>query len=84
MCVIVENTFTSIQEMAIKLVHPCVKLVPLCLYKNKVSFSYFPPLDCDENHFYILPFEFNFSFHQFIKYNIYLHRVCSYQDLKIR
>lgn len=36
MCAIVENTFTSIPDMAIKLVHPLVRFVPLILYKNKV------------------------------------------------
>lgn len=37
MCVLVENTFTSIPEMAVKLIHPYIGYVPLCFYKNKVS-----------------------------------------------
>lgn len=37
MCAIVENTFTSIREMAVELVHPSVKYIPNLLYKNKVS-----------------------------------------------
>lgn len=37
MCAIVENTFTSIPDMAIKLIHPLVRFVPLILYKNKVG-----------------------------------------------
>lgn len=37
MCAIVENTFTSIPEMAVELVHPSVKYVPHLLYKNKVG-----------------------------------------------
>lgn len=41
MCVIVENTFTSIPEMAIELVHPYVKYLPTILYKNQVCFFYF-------------------------------------------
>ncbi|XP_017835110.1 protein ABHD13 [Drosophila busckii] len=35
MCTIVENTFTSIREMAVELVHPSVKYIPNLLYKNK-------------------------------------------------
>ncbi|XP_013106411.1 protein ABHD13 [Stomoxys calcitrans] len=35
MCAIVENTFSSIPEMAVELVHPSVKYVPHILYKNK-------------------------------------------------
>lgn len=36
MCAIVENTFTSIRDMAVELVHPSVKYIPNLLYKNKV------------------------------------------------
>lgn len=37
-CVIVENTFTSIPEMAKVFVHwKCVHYIPLCFYKNKVK-----------------------------------------------
>lgn len=35
MCVIVENTFTSIPDMAAELIHPSVKYLPLCFYRNK-------------------------------------------------
>ncbi|EDW57785.1 protein ABHD13 [Drosophila virilis] len=35
MCAIVENTFTSIRDMAVELVHPSVKYIPNLLYKNK-------------------------------------------------
>ncbi|XP_030377298.1 protein ABHD13 [Scaptodrosophila lebanonensis] len=35
MCAIVENTFTSIKDMAVELVHPSVKYIPNLLYKNK-------------------------------------------------
>lgn len=38
MCVIVENSFTSIQEMACHLLHPNFKYIPICCYKNKVEF----------------------------------------------
>lgn len=38
-CVIVENTFTSIPDMATVLMSSeILKYVPLCLYKNKVIF----------------------------------------------
>jgi len=36
MCAIVENTFSSIPEMAVELVHPSVKYIPNLLFKNKV------------------------------------------------
>ncbi|XP_037710506.1 protein ABHD13 [Drosophila subpulchrella] len=35
MCAIVENTFSSIPEMAVELVHPSVKYIPNLLFKNK-------------------------------------------------
>ncbi|XP_017024041.1 protein ABHD13 [Drosophila kikkawai] len=35
MCAIVENTFSSIREMAVELVHPAVKYIPNILFKNK-------------------------------------------------
>lgn len=35
MGIILENTFTSIPEMAVHLIHPCVRRLPLCFYKNK-------------------------------------------------
>lgn len=35
MGVIVENTFTSIPDMAVELIHPCVRYLPLCCYRNK-------------------------------------------------
>lgn len=37
LCVILENTFTSIPEMAVELIHPSLRYVPLCIYKNKVN-----------------------------------------------
>uniref|UniRef100_A0A1B0A886 Protein ABHD13 n=1 Tax=Glossina pallidipes TaxID=7398 RepID=A0A1B0A886_GLOPL len=37
MCAIVENTFTSIPDMAVELIHPLVRFVPLILYKNKYN-----------------------------------------------
>lgn len=37
MCTILENTFTSIPEMAVDLVHPSMRYLPLCIYKNKVT-----------------------------------------------
>lgn len=37
MCVILENTFTSIAEMAAELIHPKIKYLPLLCFKNKVS-----------------------------------------------
>lgn len=36
MCVILENTFTGIPEMAAELIHPGLKYLPLFCYKNKV------------------------------------------------
>lgn len=44
MCVIVENTFTSIKDMACHLLNPYFKFVPLFFHKNKVRFrkEYFP------------------------------------------
>lgn len=36
MGIIVENTFTSIPEMAVELIHPSVKYLPLFFFKNKV------------------------------------------------
>lgn len=36
MCVILENTFTNIPEMAAELIHPALKYLPLFCYKNKV------------------------------------------------
>lgn len=36
MCAIVENTFSSIPEMAVELVHPSVKYIPNLMFKNKV------------------------------------------------
>lgn len=36
MCVILENTFTSIPEMAAELIHPCLKYLPMFCFKNKV------------------------------------------------
>lgn len=36
MCVILENTFTSIPDMACELIHPSFKYIPLFCYKNKV------------------------------------------------
>lgn len=35
MCVIVENTFTSIPDMAVELIHPSVKYLPLICYRNQ-------------------------------------------------
>ncbi|XP_049288172.1 protein ABHD13 [Anopheles funestus] len=35
MGVIVENTFTSIPDMAVELIHPAVKYLPLLLYRNQ-------------------------------------------------
>lgn len=35
MCSIVENTFTSIPDMAVELVHPSVRYIPNFFYKNK-------------------------------------------------
>lgn len=40
MCVIVENTFTSIPDMAIELIHMYIKYLPLFCFKNKVSMSF--------------------------------------------
>lgn len=37
MCVIVENTFTSIPDMAIELIHPGIRYLPLLCFKNKAS-----------------------------------------------
>lgn len=37
MGVILENTFTSISDMAVELIHPSIKYLPTCFYKNKVS-----------------------------------------------
>lgn len=36
MCVILENTFTSIPEMAVELIHRYVRYLPTCCFKNKV------------------------------------------------
>lgn len=36
MCVILENTFTSIPEMAVELIHLSLKYLPLFIYKNQV------------------------------------------------
>lgn len=36
MCVIIENTFTSIAEMAAELIHPKIKYLPSFCFKNKV------------------------------------------------
>lgn len=38
MCVILENTFTSIPDMAVELIHLSFKYLPLIIYKNKVRF----------------------------------------------
>lgn len=35
LCVVVENTFTSIPDMAAELIHPYVKYLPLLCYRNK-------------------------------------------------
>lgn len=35
MCLIVENTFTSIPEMAVELIHPSIKYFPLFIFKNQ-------------------------------------------------
>ncbi|XP_018795086.1 PREDICTED: protein ABHD13 [Bactrocera latifrons] len=40
MCAIVENTFTSIPEMAVELVHPSANLIPKCCFKNKYLSSW--------------------------------------------
>ncbi|XP_022233890.2 protein ABHD13 [Drosophila obscura] len=40
MCAIVENTFSSIPDMAVELVHPSVKYIPNLLYKNKYPFLF--------------------------------------------
>ncbi|XP_037960286.1 protein ABHD13 [Teleopsis dalmanni] len=37
MCAIVENTFTSIPEMAVELVHPTIRFIPNFCYKNKFN-----------------------------------------------
>lgn len=39
MCTIVENTFTSIRDMACHLLHRSFRHIPLCLHKNKVFFA---------------------------------------------
>lgn len=39
MCLIVENTFTSIPEMAVELIYDWLKYLPLFCYKNKVSLT---------------------------------------------
>lgn len=36
MCVILENTFTSIPDMAVELIHASIKWLPMFFYKNKV------------------------------------------------
>lgn len=40
MCLIVENTFTGIPEMAVELLHDWLKYLPICCYKNKVMMGY--------------------------------------------
>ncbi|XP_020716404.1 protein ABHD13 isoform X2 [Ceratitis capitata] len=40
MCAIVENTFTSIPDMAVELVHPSANLIPKCCFKNKYLSSW--------------------------------------------
>lgn len=40
MALMVENTFTSIPDMAVELVHPNVKYLPNVFYKNKVCSSW--------------------------------------------
>ncbi|XP_062545404.1 protein ABHD13 [Armigeres subalbatus] len=35
MGVIVENTFTSIPDMAVELIHPCIRYLPYFCYRNK-------------------------------------------------
>lgn len=37
MCVILENTFTSIPDMAVELIHIWIKYLPLFCFKNKVN-----------------------------------------------
>lgn len=37
MCVVLENTFTSIPEMAVSLIHESIKYLPHCMFKNLVS-----------------------------------------------
>lgn len=37
LCIIVENTFTSIPEMAVELIHPSFGFLPMCIYKNQVQ-----------------------------------------------
>lgn len=40
MCVILENTFTSIPDMAVELIHRYVKYLPLFCFKNKVKLKH--------------------------------------------
>ncbi|XP_067621806.1 protein ABHD13 [Eurosta solidaginis] len=40
MCAIVENTFTSIPDMAIELINPALNLIPRCYFKNKYLSSF--------------------------------------------
>lgn len=44
MCVIVENTFTSIPDMAIELIHPGIRYLPLLCFKNKASQTILYPI----------------------------------------
>lgn len=48
MCVILENTFTNIPEMAAELIHPALKYLPLFFYKNKYLSDY-------KIHFFSIP-----------------------------
>lgn len=51
MCVILENTFTSIPDMAVELIHLSFKYLPLIIYKNKVGYNldriWFRYLNCN-------------------------------------
>lgn len=44
MALMVENTFTSIPDMAVELVHPNVKYLPNVFYKNKVCVYFLFPI----------------------------------------
>lgn len=80
MCVILENTFTSIPDMACELIHRYIKYLPMFCFKNKVYRSRWNLIIL----FIRIQFDqFCYSSYPYRRYNISLHPASLYPDWPI-
>lgn len=78
MCVILENTFTSIPDMAVELIHRYLKYLPMFCYKNKVKW-----LLHAKRQWFFDNFLLSCSSYRYRRYNILLPLASLYLDWPI-